>query len=1088
MSSQFEEKLIDYLSNVLKAVSEPSKTHLFLSFVRDVFKGVNVDYAERLYPQLEKRVRVYRGTVIVSGRIDVLLGNLIFEFESDLTETKLKEAESQLKKYVAILWSGKLHRVEWLTVACDGINFRVYRPRTPVPFGEKVTSNDVVLEEVDKCNLEDMYHKQGADWAYVWLDRYLLYRTLIPPTTEEFVKDFGSISPLYKISTSVLKDAWKNIKETGAKTLYNEWAKYLEIVYGSRVESEDLFLTHTYLATLAKLMAYMFYSGAALPSSDEVEKVISGEVFREWGIYGFLEEDFFSWILKETIEDYGLKFIMDLLRGLKRYDLTKLEEDVLKGLYQELVDPKERHDLGEYYTPDWLAESIVKEALEKHPEASVLDPACGSGTFLAATIRFKKKTLYGTRSGEDLLNHILTNTAGIDIHPLAVITTKVNFLLALGDIITKYRRGKVAVPVYMADSIRLPTRVKTLEEGVVVYVVSASKGTNFLIPSIVAENAEVHDEVMEALRDYVKSVTECDETTFKNFIKLRSEKLSKILEKSPKLARGVVKSLFKSALIMSELEKEGKDTIWAFILKNLFKPLFFFSRAKKFDILIGNPPWLSYRYVRSTDYQEELKRLIIDRYQLLPEDKAELMTHMELATLFFARTSDLYLKDNGTIGFVMPRSVFPADQHDNFRKGVFAPKLGFDKILDLLNVEPLFNVPSSVFIAEKGKSVKYPVKVLVFSGKLPKKNCKLEEAENYISKHETNIYLGGIGERSFLTEKVLQIPKRKSAYYNKIYQGATIVPRQFWFIDIISHPRFGMNLQTPYIKTSERAIRLAKEPYKDLALEGNVESDFLYGVLTGSEIVPFGCLDPLIIVSPIRPSGNGYRLINSEEARIRGLLNLGKWLEQAEKEWEKRRGEKAKRMTIYERLDRQMGMSRQNPKIKYRVIYNTSGTYLVSAVVENRKPIISINDIEMQLHGIIIDHKLYNYETDDEDEAYYLSAILNSNIIDEAIKPAQSRGLFGPRDIHKKPFEITIPKFDSNNPVHERLSELCKQCTVEVKRLLPKLTKKYKSIGYIRKTIKEELSEKLDDINGLVLKIFETSKAEGLEGFISFTK
>lgn len=219
MSSQFEERLINYLSDVSKAVSEPSKTHLFLSFVGDAFKGVNVDYAERLYPQLEKRVRVYRGTVVVAGRIDVLLGNLIFEFESDLTETKLKEAESQLKRYVAILWSGKLHRVEWLTVASDGINFRVYRPRTSVPFGGKVTPIDIVLEEVDKCNLKDMYKKQGADWVYVWLDRYLLYRTLIPPTTEEFVKDFGSVSPLYKISISVVKDAWKEIKETGAKTL-----------------------------------------------------------------------------------------------------------------------------------------------------------------------------------------------------------------------------------------------------------------------------------------------------------------------------------------------------------------------------------------------------------------------------------------------------------------------------------------------------------------------------------------------------------------------------------------------------------------------------------------------------------------------------------------------------------------------------------------------------------------------------------------------------------------------------------------------------------------------------------------------------
>jgi hypothetical protein len=42
-----------------------------------------------------------------------------------------------------------------------------------------------------------------------------------------------------------------------------------------------------------------------------------------------------------------------------------VREDVLKGVYQQLIDPKDRHDLGEYYTPDWLCERIVQELLPK---------------------------------------------------------------------------------------------------------------------------------------------------------------------------------------------------------------------------------------------------------------------------------------------------------------------------------------------------------------------------------------------------------------------------------------------------------------------------------------------------------------------------------------------------------------------------------------------------------------------------------------------------------------------------------------------------------------------------------------------------
>jgi type I restriction-modification system DNA methylase subunit len=84
-----------------------------------------------------------------------------------------------------------------------------------------------------------------------------------------------------------------------------------------------------------------------------------------------------------------------LVLQLGTYNLRELSEDVLKGLYERLVDPKDRHDLGEYYTPDWLAAKIVDQCFESRPEAAVLDPTCGSGTFLYQTIRFKKAGLWG---------------------------------------------------------------------------------------------------------------------------------------------------------------------------------------------------------------------------------------------------------------------------------------------------------------------------------------------------------------------------------------------------------------------------------------------------------------------------------------------------------------------------------------------------------------------------------------------------------------------------------------------------------------------------------------------------------------------
>src|SRR5271168_1704423 len=72
---------------------------------------------------------------------------------------------------------------------------------------------------------------------------------------------------------------------------------------------------------------------------------------------------------------------------VRRFRLSEVESDVLKILYESLIDRDERHGLGEYYTPDWLAAKIVRHAIDRPVEQRVLDPACGSGTFLFHAVR-----------------------------------------------------------------------------------------------------------------------------------------------------------------------------------------------------------------------------------------------------------------------------------------------------------------------------------------------------------------------------------------------------------------------------------------------------------------------------------------------------------------------------------------------------------------------------------------------------------------------------------------------------------------------------------------------------------------------------
>ncbi len=86
-----------------------------------------------------------------------------------------------------------------------------------------------------------------------------------------------------------------------------------------------------------------------------------GGLFREYGIRNFLEGDFFGWYLAAWDEDIE-EALSILVKRLAEYDPGTLElapenaRDLLKKLYHYLLPREIRHDLGEYYTPDWLAE------------------------------------------------------------------------------------------------------------------------------------------------------------------------------------------------------------------------------------------------------------------------------------------------------------------------------------------------------------------------------------------------------------------------------------------------------------------------------------------------------------------------------------------------------------------------------------------------------------------------------------------------------------------------------------------------------------------------------------------------------------
>ena len=1054
-----------YLREISAANNETAKALRFSMLLGEWFADIRPTFIEDYLKGVEKYVKAEKKDFILRGHIDALYGNAVIEFEGDL-KRKLKEAKEQLQEYVYCLLGNEEERhINYLCIASDGVLFSVYTPEWKSLDSLPPSPEDVILRELDKIDFSVADAKQ----AFLWLDRYFFRKVELSPTTEEFVKDFSINSPAYAFAIKLLQREWKRVGEKDEfQVIYENWEKYLRIAYGTSVADTELFLRHTYLGTFVRLLAFMrFNQKPTIPTSKDVEEIFTGRFFQKLGIQNFLEEDFLSWVAREKVRDTLVVLVQRISTLLEKYHLEELSEDVLKSLYQELVDPRDRHDLGEYYTPDWLADRIVHRVLKENPKASVLDPSCGSGSFLYFAIKHKRDRL-----GDKLetLYHIRDTVVGVDIHPLAVTIAKTNYLLALGELVKK-RPKDLNIPVYMADSLRLPEQLgqTSMFEKVLSFRVELDH-KEVPIPEVFTEQPAAFDEAINACEKFGKEQPYA-EFDVKHFTHFANKAITEV-----KVDEHTAEVLFNVAERLRELVHAKRNSIWAFILKNVYKPIFL---KKKFDWVIGNPPWLSYRYVEKGQYQEFLRRKILEEYCLLQKGSGHLITHLELGTLFFCACLYEYgLSKGGQIAFVLPRSVFTSDQHDSFRKASFGKsiyQIGITGIWDLEKVAPLFNVPACVVFGKRPHLTQKPVPAEIVSGDLPRRNTPLLEASSRLTAKKSSLYVLKQGNRSFWSEDPKAQLVGSSPYGSKFAEGATIVPRSCWFVEIVSEGPLGFDPSKPYVRTDPRATHEAKEAYKDLIVEGNIEKEFLYATLLSTDLLPFGFLDYRTVALPIKESGNNFVVITAELADKNGYQHLAKWLEVAEKEWKKRKKATTKESLI-QWLNYRRKLTQQNHKTRYKVIYPASATNLCAAVVDNEKIRITVGGQKLTLKHFVAESKTYFFETDNEHEAHYLSAVLNSPVIDEVIKPMQSRGQWGPRDIHKKVWELPIPVYNESKSGHRELAELGMRCAEKVKKILPDLETKDITpgkIGRLRNEVRKRLADELKEIDGVVKTIMK---------------
>ncbi|MBM4432967.1 MAG: hypothetical protein FJ025_03115, partial [Chloroflexi bacterium] len=810
-----------------------------------------------------------------------------------------------------------------------------------------------------------------------WLSSVVAVSADLEPSSDIVRRELGRASIAWAVAQRELMAVWHEVHNLPSVNVKrNIWEKLLRRVYGTALNEDALFLQHTYLTIIAKTMATKVLGVASAEPSD----LLSGRRFREAGIGGVVESDFFDWPLTSQ---KGTDIVRRIALQASRFHLEDVQTDVLKGLYESLIDPDQRHFLGEYYTPDWLADRICAEVIERPLEQKVLDPACGSGTFLFHAVRRLLRAAEQKRmSTESSVELACRQVFGIDVHPVAVQIARVTFLLAIGQERLKHRPANLNIPVYMGDSLQWNTRGFLAERDVLIEVPDSPELLEF--PFEVAHNPTLFDAVIEQMLELSKQ-------------NAPAEGLISWLRRNYQLEH--IDMLAATYTSLRELDKNGKNHVWGFVARNLVRPIWLSQPAQKADVIIGNPPWLSYRFM-DTDMQNHF-RTECQAYGIWHGQVAQ---QQDLSAYFFVRSVELYLKDNGKIAFIMPYASMTRRQFANFRKGLYgaSQKRGSRLVYVAVqftaawafgdDVKPLFFVPSCVLFARSGdgSGPRLPQNVQVASGVLPRRDATETEAERCLSWHGA----------PWPTERAERVTK---GYADKFRQGAIIIPRMLFTVEEVQSGLLGKNPVAPLVES--RRTSQEKKPWKDLpAIRDNIEREFLYPLYLGESIAPYRVLESALSVIPWDKERE--KLVESESAQQAGYLHLARWLDKSNRLWTEYGSGKR---NLVEQLDYYGQLSAQFPISPLKVIYSKAGTLPAAALITDS--------------FAIVDHTLYWAKVKTRLEGYYLLSILNSETARSRTEKLQARGQWGARHFDKVMLSLPIPRFEPSNKLHAKLAK-----------------------------------------------------------------
>jgi hypothetical protein len=1025
-----------------------------------------------LRPILEKwdiKWASYEHSHKISGvRKDALYGTVIVEYKAPQkldSRRDFERGKEQVKRYISEEAGDPLYFGRYFGILLDGYKIAFIRYRK-----NEWEEPDLPLEISPRTVLRALEALRGLKRK--------------PIDAEELLIDFGPKSEISKKLILKLYNLISGSTSSRSLMLFEDWRRVFSQVcayskdkmtglidhYGferkKNIDVEKLmFSVHTYYTLQMKLLtseivtlfadnllgSYLkrieeaYYKGMDYMLS-ELQDLEEGGIFNTLGIKNFLEADYFAWYLDEWDSEVA-SLINDMVKKLLDYEPATVElspervRDLFKRLYQNLVPRDIRHRLGEYFTPDWLAELLLDEVgYYGEPDKSLLDPACGSGTFLVLAIKrikeFAEEKFFDKRI---LLGRIVKNIKGIDLNPLAVQASKANYLIALSELLRYRPREGFEIPVYLADSIFV-SRKKTVENELEVYL-KTTQGEFWIPHEIIEKNELVH--VMSLIENCVRN-------------KYAEKEFETLLNKKVTLQKPSVNSILRLYGKILKLEKRGKNRIWVRLLKNSFAPLL----VGKFDFVTGNPPWITWENLPQS-YREETKNLW-DDYGLLMKTKGRGLGKVkrDMAMMFTARCLDRYVRANGRYAFLVPFTVFKTQAGGGFRGFLSEGKvISHDhkipcklvRVHDLVELYPFEGAVNrtAMFVIEKTWKTEFPIPCTMWHNPTTKSmpmEASLHEVEKITKQFE--MILAPVERGKAVTPwmivpaktyDILQGLMKPSLY--KAHAGVCTWADGIYWVDIISDQPSGVLISNVGKTAKTKTRKITKL----------VDKKFIYPVIRGKDIKKWYASDRGFILLPISSKGR----IFPEEKLKTEYPNTYSYFQDFSDELRRRSGYKLfykkSNKPFYSVLRTEYGCK------PYKVVWkHISGKISGKALLEcavirwKDKPVIPT-------HGVIM------IACQSSDEAHYVCSILNSSVALLTVM-AYSLEVHLTTDIPQK---VNIPFYDPQNKAHHSLSELSKKAH-EIARKIHE--EKRIDLEVDLKKIEEEIDETIAELYGITDK------------------